>query len=181
MTEEIELNQKFGIDSLVRQIAQRRYPPVFVVEEDTEAARLVQEMEERSLPEQQRIEMAESAGIPVLNGHDVVRHLSSEIHTQELEVLRWQVLAILGAAMGMVVIEEDNNPIRYEIKERSDEYPLALKLVPVEELTEEDVGTFMFDVGLETLTGEWPVAFVVPPSELVRTFIDEQGRFGQSL
>lgn len=72
MSEEITLESRVRIDSLVRQIAKRDYPPVFVVEESSQQAKFMWSLEGFKLSDQRWIDLARERGILVLGGLDVI-------------------------------------------------------------------------------------------------------------
>src|SRR5215211_2420062 len=97
MSEEVSLETKVRIDALVREIAKREYPPVFVVEEYSAESNFMWSLEGLKWSDQQWIEFAKQQGIPVLGGMDVVHNLRGEMDPADEFVLREQVLKVFAA------------------------------------------------------------------------------------
>lgn len=173
MANEVTITKKFEVEYYLQQIAKRLYPPVFVVEEDTDAAWHVFEMER--MPYDVQLELARGIGIPVLDGLDVVQNLRGEMNPAAEWVLRDEVRRISAAKQGMVTVA-DENPERLELAGRRGDAPLAATMVPVEELLEKDVDQWCFLEHLEALAHELPAAFIIPPTERVQTFLEEHAR-----
>lgn len=170
MANEVVMTKKFEVEYYLQQIAKRPYPPVFVVDEDTEDAWLIWERER--MPYDIQIELAREAGVPVLDGLDVVQNLRGEMDPAGEWVLREEVRRISAAKQGMVMVDDDD-PERLEVTGRRGDAPLTAKMVPVEELLKKDVDQWGFLEHLEALAQELPVAFIIPPTERVQTFLEE--------
>lgn len=167
------MTKKFEVDYYLQQIARRIYPPVFVVEEDTEDAWYVVEMEHMAFDVQR--ELAKKAGIPVLDGSEVVQNLRGEMDPAGEWVLRDEVRRISAAKQEMVIVD-DKDSERLDVAGRMGDAPLAATMVPVEELLKLDVDQWWFLERLEDLTQDNPVAFTIPPTKRVNQFLEEQVR-----
>lgn len=173
MANEVIVEKKFKVAYYLRQIAKRLYPLVFVVEENTEDAWYVFEMER--MPCDVQRELAMEAGISVLDGLDVVQNLRGEMDPAGEYVLRDEVRRISAAKQGMVLIDDEDLE-RLEVTGRMGDAPLTAMMVPVEELLKKDVDQWWFLERLEDLIQDHPVAFIIPPTERVQTFLEEHAR-----
>lgn len=172
--DKVSLETKFKIDFFLDRIAKRPYPPVFVVDEYTDASRFVYDMEH--LPYSVQIEMAREAGIPVLDGLAVVENLRGEMDPSSEGVLREEVRWISSARQGLVIVE-DEDPERLEMAaQMNDDAPLTSKMVPVEELLQKDVDQWWFLERLEDLIHDHPVPFTIPLTHRVNRFVQEHVR-----
>lgn len=177
MTNEVHLETRFQIDYYIQQIAKRNFPPVFVVERNTEACWLVWEMEDQKLPDYQQVELAREAGIPVIDRMAAIRHLKDHMDPSDAVVLEDLIVRIFAARLGRVAIE-DLAPERLRVTDPLGDAPLSMKVVPVEELAPEEVSQWLFLEDLEVLTHDHPISFLIPPTEPVLAYLAEHG--GQS-
>jgi len=80
MMSDVSLRDQDEIDFLLYEIALRPYPHVFVVEEDTEEARDIWELQhDCEITEQRKKEIANENGILLLDGFEVLKHLRGEM------------------------------------------------------------------------------------------------------
>ncbi len=179
MEEIVLLEDQFRIDFLVRGIAERSYPPVFVVEKGTEAYRLILETEHLRLSESNRAEVARQEGVPVLDGLAVVEHLRGEMSPEDEWVLRELVVRISAARQGAVALEE-NDPDRLRKLGARGEAPLAFVWVPVDELVEGDLKEWALIHTLEAYTHDHPISFMIPPTEKVQAFLRGEDGIGSA-
>lgn len=171
--DKVSLETKFKIDFFIDRIAKRLYPPVFVVDEYTDASRFVYDMEH--LPYSVQIEMAREAGIPVLDGLAVVENLRGEMDPSSEWVLREEVRWISSAKQGMVIVDDEDPERLKEVAGRTGEAPFTAKTVPVDELLQKDVDQTLWFFGmLEAFTFDLTVAFTIPLTDRVNSFLEEQ-------
>ncbi len=176
MDEEVALKTRVKIDALVREIAKRNYPPVFVVEEYSQEAKFMWSLEGYKWTDRQWVEAAREQGIPVLGGVDVFHNLRGEMDPSDEYMLRDQVLYVFAARGGMVPIY-DLDPYRLELKDEMSEEPLSMKMVTVEELLLEEIRSWDLVGVLEATTLKWPNVFLIPPTERVLRFVEEHGEY----
>ena len=150
--ENIDLETKFKVDFLLKQVAKRPYPPVFVVGEATEA------------------------GVMVLDGLAVVENLRGEMDPDSEWILREEVRRISAARQGLLIVDDEDPERLEDVAGRTGEAPFTAKTVPVEELLQKDLDQWWFLERLEDFTHDHPVAFTIPPTERVRAFLEEHAR-----
>jgi hypothetical protein len=177
MSEVVSLETRVKIDALVREIAKRDYPPVFVVEEYSAEANFMWSLEGLKWTDQQWIELAMQQGIPVLGGMDVVHNLRGEMDPGDEFALRDQVLKVFAAKCGMVLLYDLDHDYRLKLKGNLYEQPSTVKMVTVEELSPEEIADTWFIEVLECSTRKWPNVFLIPPTEPVLRFLEEHGEY----
>ncbi|MDP9479569.1 MAG: hypothetical protein M3R38_28535 [Actinomycetota bacterium] len=150
MDKDTLLEEKFWIDFLVRKIAERGYPPVFVVEEGTEDYQLLSKMTDAGLSERRRAEFARQKGIPVLDALEVVQHLRGEMDPEKEWGLRYLVSWVSAAKQGAVILDE-NDPDRLRALGTRGESPLASRVIPVDEIVERDLEELGFSKSSKAL------------------------------
>lgn len=170
MHKDLLLEEKFWIDFLVRKIAERGYPPVFVVQEGTENYQLLSKMTDSGLSERRRVEFARQKGIPVLDGLEVVEHLRGEMDPEDEWGLRYVVSWVSAAKQGAVILDEDD-PDRLQALGARRESPLASRVIPVDEIVERDLEEWMFFEELEVFAHAPRISYLIPPTERVKAFI----------
>jgi hypothetical protein len=148
----INLETRFKVDFLLKQIAKRPYPPVFVVGETTEA------------------------GVPVLDGLAVVENLRGEMDPDSEWILREEVRRISAARQGLVIVDDDDLERLKEVAGETGEAPFTAKTVPVEELLQKDLDQWWFLERLEDFTNGNPEDFTILLTERVRAFLEEHVR-----
>jgi cephalosporin-C deacetylase-like acetyl esterase len=131
-------------------------------------------MDDYRLPEKRRIELAKKESIPVLSGLDVGQSLRGEMDEADEWVLRDLVIRICAAKQGMLSLYDDT-PERLALMDQQDECPLAVKVVPIEEIVRKDTEELWLLDTLEALTQDHPVPFIIPPTEAVVAFLKERG------
>jgi hypothetical protein len=174
MPEEVTLETQVRIDSLVREIAKRDYPPVFVVEEYSQEAKYMWSLEGYKLSDQRWIDLAKERDIPVLGGLDVIQHLRGEMDPSDEYMLRDQVLWVFAAKMGMMIVN-DYDPYRVRLKGAWGEESVSVKMVSVDEVSPEEIEDWLFFETLEVTTRKWPNVFLIPPTDAVMAFLEEHG------
>ena len=132
------------------------------------------ELEGHGLTVRGQVEFAEVEDIPVIDGFDYVQNLRGEMDYADGVVLRDLVIRIVSARLGRLALDDDT-PSRMRVAGAWGDCPKAHKLVPVEELTEEDLQGWWSMETLETISStDHPVVFVVEPTYRVTKFLGER-------
>lgn len=89
-------------------------------------------------------------------------------------MLRDQVMRIFAAKIGMMIVS-DYDDYRVRLKGAWGEESISVKMVSVDEVSPQELESWLFFETLEVTTRKWPNVFLIPPTDAVMAFIAEHG------
>ncbi len=114
-----------------------------------------------------RVSAAGKHGLPKLDALEVLQHLDGEMTSTDEIALRYVVLGIFAARMGLVVVEKNGPQSQAE-----DGTSISVKLVPPDELTLDELNRHMIWMTRYTVLS--PSTFTIFESERVRAYLTQR-------
>jgi hypothetical protein len=115
---ETPIDTKSEIKFFINEIAEREYPPVFVVEDDSPQHRFLEKLYSRDISEEYRQELALQEGIISIDCWIVLNYLSEEMDSIDKRNLQREVRLISAAKK--VVKDDSPESIKAEIEIEDD-------------------------------------------------------------